>query len=197
MSESGLSSDLSRGACVVSSEDKLQTVSAEALVVRVLPKIASDASEYRKVQPIRARAAMPGEHVVTVNSVGKETEQVASEGDMLVENQTRARERYLVGGDTFSRSYRVIDGSTHESHWKDYEPRGRVRALQIGEALCSELGVCSPFTIEAPWGELQKLAIGDYLVVKSDRLASAEEAREVYGIAHREFHETYALREAP
>jgi hypothetical protein len=147
----------------------------------VLPALGRDGAVYRKFQCVLARRAVAGEAVVSVPSDGRETSNVAGEGDYVVRNLTEAGELYIVRAAVFRERYELEEPS---DHWSRYRPLGRVRALEVGDTLLTLLAVRSPFYIEPSWKEPQLVVLGDYLVCPLG-------ANEIYRIARQEFGETY------
>lgn len=156
-------------------------VSQATLLERVLPALENHGAVYRKFQCVLARSAIAGEVVVSMPSDGRETSNVARDGDYVVMNLTKARELYVVRGGTFRERYE-LDEPSHA--WSRYRPLGRVRALEVGDVLLTHLAVRSPFYIEPSWQEPQLVVLGDYLVCPLG-------ANEIYRIARQEFGETY------
>ena len=166
-----------------------QLIKQEALVTKVRDIIESKGSIYQKKAGVWAEVAEGGENIVSTTQDGKETVNTASTGDYIVENETRAREKYILKPGVFKERY------TH-SHDNYYKPsdKARVYALQLtGETIYScRLTVFNQLIsqqgtttfIEAPWKESQKVQLNDYLV-------SLASTNEVYRIANAEFNETY------
>ena len=140
----------------------------EAMAV-LLPGIQIAGAVYEKFVDVDAVEAGGGEHVVTVTSDGKETENTAEAGDFIITNPTEASERYVVRREKFLARHEP----TEEDRW---HPTGMIRALCITAD--------EPFTIEASWGEDMPVKPGDYLATP------LPEMDEVYRIAAREFGET-------
>ena len=82
----------------------------------------------RKTVPVAARAARPGEIVVTmIAGEGKETQSPPAEaGDMVVRNDCDAtgNEEILVGAAKFAQRYEGPLGPGHAEGWSTYRPRG-------------------------------------------------------------------------
>lgn len=141
---------------------------------------------YTKFQEIRARKAVEGEKVITRTTDGKETENIAESGDFLVENQTSARERYLISSNKFRDRYeKQFDA---EDGWAVYKPLGKVRAIELTREILNKLGLQEEFEIEAPWGSAEVVKENDFLVTPPD-------FTEVYRIARVEFLETYQVED--
>ena len=139
---------------------------------------------YRKFQQIPARPAAAGEVVVSITSSGVETRNTACQGDFVVRNLTEAMEAYIVSGNKFSARYTLV--AEEEDGWKRYQLRGEVFALEIKVEIIGLLGRTSPFEIEAPWGEPQRVEPNDFLVTPPD-------CSEIYRIARQDFLQTYKL----
>ena len=99
-------------------------------------------------------------------------------------NLTDAMEAYIVSSNKFFARYTLF--SDEEDGWKRYQPRGEVLALEIKSGILVLLERTSPFEIEAPWGEPQKLELNDFLVTPPD-------CSEIYRISRQEFLQTYKL----
>jgi hypothetical protein len=159
-----------------------KSMNQRELKTKVLPMIKEGGKLYRKHRLIHARPAKPGEHVITLTQSGQETRNVASTGDMVVENQTMAKERYIVSAETFAKRYKMI---THLGNgWAKYMPTGKVRGIELTSVRLDLLGLADKFEIEAPWGEMQVVNKGDFLV-------KTTEGDDLYAIAGDEFAETY------
>ena len=159
-------------------------ISQRALQDKFFPILERDGKEYAKFKQVIARVAEGGEKVVSETSDGVETENTASPGEYIVQNQTEAQEVYIVPAVKFRERYDLIE--RYEDGRGRYQPKGRVFAVQLTPELLSELGFVSEFEIEAPWGEAQKVKENDYLVTPPDK-------SEIYRIAFLEFGETYRL----
>jgi hypothetical protein len=142
---------------------------------------------YKKFQAVKARAAKAGEEIVSVVESGRETVNVANQGDYVVENQTGAKERYIVSGVKFDQRYaeerRLDDG------WSLYQPLGRIKAIEVDRSVLNLFHQQGSFFIIAPWGEAQYVEEGDMFVTT----LPLQEAIEIYRIARKEFFETYAV----
>ena len=159
-----------------------QTQLAESLSALLL----ETGRDYRKFQTIKARAAREGEKIVSTVESGRETVNMAAAGDYVVENQTGAREQYIVPGEKFRRRYsedRKLDGD-----WCLYNPQGKVKGIEVDRGILNILQQEGSFYITASWGEAQKVDEGDMLVTTLPLAAQPE----IYRIARREFAETYA-----
>ncbi len=135
------------------------------------------ASSYQKSGEITARSGkMAGEEIITVMSNGlqetKNTVKADENGnlDWVVTNSTG--EQYIVSDSVFRKKYEKIDG-TQDKFKPVWNP---ITAAQISEDIC--------FT--APWGELQKLVAGGYLVFNKD-------FNDIYGVQEEEFAATYEM----
>jgi hypothetical protein len=122
-----------------------------------------------------ARPAVPGERIDTITSDGKETTNVARDGDWVVENQTEAREQYILTETKFLPRYDPV-GNISVMGWQAFQAKGSVIAMpHLGPEL----------VLVADWGEIMP-------VKPMDMLCTPYPGRnEVYRIAAKEFHETY------
>jgi hypothetical protein len=144
---------------------------------------------YKKFQVIKARQAYAGEEVVSVVESGRETVNVASLGDYVVENQTEAKERYIVSGAKFEQRYVKEQGL--DGGWGLYKPLGRVKGIKVDRTVLNLFHQQGAFFISAPWDEAQYVEEGDMLVTT----LPLQQRIEIYRIAHKEFLETYAREE--
>lgn len=126
----------------------------------------SQARLAQKVARVQARPAEPGERVATIMKDGHvETENVASDGDLVVTNPSG--EQYLVKAATFAERYQPTATPG------EFAPRAApVKALVTGENV--------EFT--APWGEIMRIKAGGVLIVENG---------EVRGVQADEFAATY------
>jgi hypothetical protein len=163
-----------------------EAVSQYRLIKKLGPLFHKHGVPHCKVQNVRARRAIAGEQVVTITSNGVEGTNVAEDGEFIIENQTEARERYIVTAETFHGKYRLLEEL--EDGWGMFAPdqESLVLALKVDDALIQLLGQRSRFQIDASWGYTQEVSQGDFLVAPSD-------LREVYCIAAKEFVETYVV----
>ncbi|MCU0381869.1 MAG: hypothetical protein MUE58_11840 [Chitinophagaceae bacterium] len=164
-------------------------IGQKELVEVYLPIIRTFGGVYQKIAGVHARIAKGGEKITTITSDGKETSNTASEGDMIVTNQTESREEYVLKPEQFFKRY--VHGQD------DYYVPGegaRIKALQVTEENIKRYRLkglkrlaSTPqdsLYIEAPWKESERLRLNDYL-------ACNLEETEVYRIARKEFEETY------
>jgi hypothetical protein len=157
------------------------------LITNLKPLLLETGMEYKKIRAAKARAAKAGEEVVTVVESGRETVNVANSGDYVVENQTGAKERYIVSGTKFEQRY--AEESSLDDGWALYEPLGRIKAIEVDRTVLSLFGQQGAFFINAPWDEAQYVEEGDMLATT----LPIQQKIEIYRIARKEFSETYAL----
>lgn len=150
----------------------------------IIPLLKLRGNVYKKYKAVKARKAVPGEKIVTITSDGVETENVAGENDFIVENQTEAREKYIVSADKFETRY-SIQGKTNNS-FQVYTPKGKILAIRVNSGLINALKVENGFRFQASWNEPMAIKAYDYLVCPLDY-------SEVYRIANNEFLQTYKL----
>jgi len=132
---------------------------------------------YKKNATSLVRKAEPGEKIITNTSDGKETENVAKEGDFVVQNNTKAKEQYIISSKKLSQRYIKISDDTEKSdgfQWEKYKAIGQVNAIQYRG---------SNIKFKAPWEEDMTLKNGDML--------ASTDGKEVYRIALSEFKQTY------
>ena len=108
--------------------------------------------------------------VVTVTSDGKETQNVAAEGDIIMSGSNQ--ENYVIKAAKFTKLYQ---GNIGDTVMPEQSPR---MVAQVSGDLPR-----SVVHFKAPWGELMALRPGDYLVKDGDQ--------GYYRIARAEYEETY------
>jgi hypothetical protein len=164
---------------------KFQELVPQALVQKLLMSVLQKRGKrYRKFLQILARPAETGEIVVSITSSGVETRNTARDGDFVVQNLTEAMEIYIVSGSDFSERYTLVGDAG--GGWKRYRPHGVVFALEIRTKILNILDRTSPFLIEAPWGESQRVELNDFFVTPPD-------FSQIYRISRQEFFQTYRL----
>jgi hypothetical protein len=147
-----------------------------------LPAIKARGRRYAKFGEVVARPAVPGEVIVTMTADGKETENTAKDGDVVVRNCTRAAEEYILSAAKLAGRYEAIDGDAPDG-FKRFKAKGEIDAIVFRAA---DFGVASPFYFMAPWGEPMPAKDGDTIGTIDDT--------EVYRIAAKEFGETYRAK---
>jgi hypothetical protein len=143
----------------------------------------------RKSKPVDARAAVPGEVIVTlILGEGKETQsRPADAGDMVVRNRCEAtgNEEYLVSARTFAERYDgPLDPDDHAG-WGAYRPRGPEMLYFV---VRPEDGA---FTFMAPWDEEMVAKPGDVII------RNPMDAKDTYRVAGASFACTYEIVRAP
>lgn len=141
--------------------------------------------DYKKFQTVKARPAKKGEKIVSLVESGRETVNTAGAGDYVVENQTGAREQYIVPGAKFRQRY--SEDQKLDDEWSIYTPLGQVKGIEVDRSILNIFQQEDSFYITAPWGEAQKVDEGDMLVTTLPLADSIE----IYRIAKTEFSETY------
>lgn len=154
--------------------------SQKEVLAQLLPIMKKNGSCFQKFLKIKAKPADPGSWVITQTTDGIETKNQAKPGDWLVENQTEAKEQYLVSEKSFEEKYSFLE---KRGEWGIYAPKGKILAVEFNEKLGAK-NLPKQLVFEAPWGEKMRLRIGDYLVCPLDK-------SEIYRIAQKEFLETY------
>ncbi len=157
-------------------------ISQTEMLAHFLPLMEAQGKRFRKKSLIRAQKAKPGLEVVTRTSHGIETKNTAQAGDWLVENQTSAKERYLIKAETFEKKYILLDSLGNG--WGCYRPIGEIYAYKVSSDDLKDLGATDTMEFQAPWRESIILLPGDFLVVPTDQ-------SEIYRVAQKEFAETY------
>lgn len=158
-------------------------VSQNRLLSRFKPRLEQDGSEFKKSQGVKARLAIEGETIISVTDAGEETSNRAGANDVVVENDTKAKEQYIVEMDIFMDRYDV--DTTLSEQWQAYSPKGKILGLEVSHEVTALLDVGDQFFIEAPWKSDQYCEEGDYLVSPLPDLS------EVYRIGRAEFEQTY------
>jgi len=141
--------------------------------------------DYKKFQTVKARPAKKGEKIVSLVESGRETVNTAGAGDYVVENQTGAREQYIVPGAKFRQRY--SEDQKLDDEWSIYTPLGQVKGIEVDRSILNTFRQQGSFYIKAPWAEAQKVDEGDMLVTTLPLADSIE----IYRIAKTEFLETY------
>ena len=152
------------------------------MLAHFLPLMKVRGKRYKKKSLIRAKKAEPGLVVVTKTSHGIETQNTAESGDWLVENQTSAKECYLIKAATFEKKY-VLQDSLGNG-WGCYRPIGEIYAYKVATEDLENFGATESMEFQAPWKESIIVLPGDFLVVPIDQ-------SEIYRVARKEFGETY------
>jgi hypothetical protein len=158
-------------------QDKIQAI--------FIPLLKKQGRQCAKKQNIWARVAAEGELIMTITSDGLETSNIATEGDMIVKNQTDAKEMYVMKVASFEQRYASSDEALSDSEgFQEYIPIGKIWVLLIDYTLLDMLNLSEEFYFEAPWGSSMVCKKDDYLVTPPD-------FSQVYRIARKEFFETY------
>ena len=131
---------------------------------------------YQKTGKINARVGEIGEEIFTIMSNGlKETKNTVTADEngnpgWVVTNLTG--EKYIIPDITFRKKYEKIVG-TEDEYRPIWNP---INAVKIDENL----------SFQAPWGEMQQLVAGGYLIFNKD-------TDDIYGVQEEEFISTYEL----
>lgn len=138
---------------------------------------------YEKYKNVLARKAVAGEIIVTYTQDGLETQNTAGTNDYVVQNLTKAKEKYLVSEQKFQDRYEFLQ--KYDENLDLYKPKGKIKAIKVNRKLRKKLDIkSSSFHIITAWNEKMIVKDGDYLVAPPD-------FSEVYRIAKKEFFETY------
>lgn len=156
--------------------------SQEKMKQMVLPLLKSRGITYQKIKKVFARKAKKIERIITTTSDGRETINSAKPGDYIVKNQTGAGEEYILTSSKFRKRY--VYKKRSKAGFSEYEPTGRIRAIEVNKRLLKKFGVENKFYFEADWGSKM-------VVKEKDFLACPIGGEEVYRIARKEFFETY------
>jgi uncharacterized protein (DUF2345 family) len=127
----------------------------------------SDIGQAEGMKPMSYTVAREPQRVVTMTSDGKETENTAAQGDVIISGPSG--ETYVIKAAKFAKLYQ---GSMGETVIPEQNPR--MVAKYTGDQTVNFM---------APWGESMVLKPGDYLVKDGDA--------GYYRIAQKEYQETY------
>ncbi len=155
-------------------------------VYKFMPLLNAFGHFFKKKTTVLARPAVAGERIDTITADGKETTNVAKEGDFVVQNNTEAKEQYILSGEKMKSRYEILEA--HKSGWVIYKATGLVRAIEFNSAI---LDLPEQMEFEASWGENMVLKEGDLIC------APLPTQNEIYRIARKEFNETYDWDSAP
>lgn len=148
----------------------------------VFPLLKSKGKSYRKFKKVLARKAKEIERIATVTNDGLETTNQAKTGDYIVKNQTDAGEEYVMSPSKFKDRYKYKKRS--KAGYCEYEPKGRIIALEVNKSFLKKFKLENEFYFEAPWGSQMIAKEKDFLVCPIG-------GDEIYRIARKEFFETY------
>jgi hypothetical protein len=154
----------------------------DQMLEKITPFVERNGRKHQKKLPVLARRAKAIETISTLTSDGLETTNKAHIGDYIVQNQTAAKEEYIIKASKFKTKYQFI--SRASGAWSRYKPIGEVLALELTERTLKELNMPHEFSFMAKWGQPMKSKKGDFLALPLDK-------SEVYRIALKEFRETY------
>lgn len=139
----------------------------------------------RKLQAVDARAAVPGEVVVTyIANEGKETQsRPADAGDMVVRNRSEStgNEEYLVSASVFPERYQGPLGPEDADGWRPYRPVGQDMLYFVVQPKDGA------FSFIAPWGEEMVARPGDAIV------RSTADPNDIYRVAADSLAGTYEI----
>lgn len=161
------------------------SIDQEHLVESLSALLLETGRDYRKFQTVKARIAKEGEKIVSTVESGRETVNTAGAGDYVVENQTGAKEQYIVPGEKFKQRY--SEDRKLDDEWRVYNPLGQVKGIEVDRSILNIFHQEGAFYITAAWGEAQKVDEGDMLVTP----LPLTDKFEIYRIARKEFSETY------
>lgn len=148
----------------------------------VIPLLKSKGKSYRKFKKVLARKAKEIEPIATITSDGLETTNRARTGDYIVKNQTDAGEEYVMSPQKFKDRYKYKKRS--KAGYSEYEPKGRITAMEVNKSFLKKLKLKEEFCFEAAWGSKMVVKEKDFLVCPMG-------GNEIYRIARKEFFETY------
>lgn len=143
-----------------------------------------------KTKPVLARPAQEGEIITTIiKGEGIETvSEPAKVGDWVVKNicPETGNEEILVRKAKFAQRYNTADKSEINlaSYPRDYQPF-TPKGIEMNYFIVPES--TRPFTMKAPWGELQRFQPGDAVV------QSTTDNQDIYRIQKAAFECTYTI----
>jgi hypothetical protein len=141
---------------------------------------------YSKSQKIYARPGIVGERIDTMVDSGIETSVIVQENKVVIRNQTKAQEEYVVGKEKFEFRYRINEDTVPDElsvlGYKCYTPVGQVKGVVASDLF--ETGVDEIY-FTASWNELMKCQKEDIVAIPIGT------KKEVYRIAISEFYQTY------
>ena len=117
----------------------------------VFPLLEKKGKKYRKFKNILARKAKKTERITTITDDGIETTNRAKIGDYIVKNKTEVGEEYVMSPKKFKGRYTYIKRS--KSGYSEYEPKGRITALEINKSFLKKFKLKNEFFFIAAWGE--------------------------------------------
>ena len=152
------------------------------ILERMLPILKGRGKLFQKFRKVWAKKAHGGEEIVTITSDGVETTNTAKPGDIIVKNQTEAKEEYILHPEKFYVRYEVEEDV--KDGFTQCNPKGKVVAIEMTDEIIINLDLGERFLFMAPWGQPSVVKVRDYLV-------SPPDYHEIYRIARKEFFETY------
>jgi hypothetical protein len=159
--------------------------SREEIRQKMIPVLEKQGAVYAKKKNVLARKASAGERIETVTGDGPETVNVAGADDYIVQNQTDAKEMYILSAGVFLSRYQPL-GAPSADGFVEYRPTGRILAIELTLANLSALDLPPEFRFTADWGEDMVAKAGDFI-------GCLDDFSSVYRLARKEFFETYDL----
>lgn len=148
------------------------------------PILEQEGKIYQKHKNILARKAQSNEQIQTITADGLETTNMAQLGDYIIQNQTGAREMYVLSAKKFDRKYNYLD--QRDQDWAEYQPKGKIIAIELTTPILKKLQLPQQLIFTASWNESMVAKKGDFIACPLDG-----EEKEIYRIAQKEFFETY------
>ncbi len=162
---------------------KKTVFSQEEILQKFRPVLEAEGEVYHKKINVLAKKAKGGEVVETITGDGLETTNKADAGDYIVQNQTEAREQYIVSEEKFLKKYEPLE-APQEGVFTEYRSTGKIVAIELTDERLQSLGLPREFYFMANWGEKMVAKVGDFMGGPTD-------FSEVYRLARKEFFETY------
>lgn len=148
-----------------------------AEIQAVFEKNLAKVLRYKKIVPVDARLAVPGERIITVIDGIEETSNTAKADQVVVMNiTTNSREMYILDRSNFDKRYLATE--LLNSKWQTFQPQGETDAFEW---------TGGHVQFDAPWGEEMLMVEGDYLC----RVPDTED--DIYRIERGSF-SSYALK---
>lgn len=159
-------------------------LSQKEMVERFYDFIVKNGKKFKKTQLTYIREGVVGEEVITLVESGPETKKIVEADQFVVQAITNAKEEYVITKDKFLKRYEYLKEAPEELQklgFKIYTPKGKIIAVKG-----SEISEVDDIHFEAPWKELMKMQIQDWIAIPVGF------APEVYRIALSEFNQTYS-----
>ena len=163
-----------------------EQLSQEEMLKRFYDYIEQHGQTYSKSQKIYARPGIVGEKIQTIVQSGLETEVVVKTNQIVIRNQTKAQEEYVVMEEKFKFRYvknnDIVPDELAKKGYDCFTPTGKIKGI-IAKTIFEDN--VSDIQFIASWKELMKCSSEDIIAIPIGTKP------EVYRIAWAEFLETY------